>query len=132
MTWNRREFLAGGALVAAGAVLRTDAAGLFGGAAAPAWPIGCYNRPWSRWPFEETLKAVKAAGYGVTGLLTRSRTDPFISADATPEYLDGLNRAIAASGVSVNMAALSSRHNIPLEETVASLRKQLDHAALRG
>jgi sugar phosphate isomerase/epimerase len=132
MTWNRREFLVSGALVAAGAALRTDAAGLFGGAAAPAWPIGCFNRPWSRWPFEETLRAVRAAGYGVTGLLTRSRTDPFISADATPEYLDGLKRAIAASGVSVNMAALSSRHDIPLEETVASLRKQLDHAALVG
>ncbi len=132
MTWNRREFLVGGAMVAAGAVLRPDAAGLFARAAAPAWPIGCFNRPWSRWPFGETLKAVKAAGYGVTGLLTRSKTDPFISADATPEYLDGLKQAIAASGVTVNMAALSVRPGPSFAELIRSLHGQIDHAALLG
>ena len=42
---------------------------------------------------DETLKAIKAAGYAWKGLLTRTTTDPFIAADATPEYLDGLKRS---------------------------------------
>jgi hypothetical protein len=53
--------------------------------AAVNWPIGCFNRPWTKWTFDETLKAIKAAGCAWTGLLTRTTTDPFIAADATPE-----------------------------------------------
>jgi sugar phosphate isomerase/epimerase len=73
-----------------------------------------------------------AAGYAATGLLTRTKMDPFIGADATPEYLEGLKRAIAASGIAVNMAALRSQHDIPLEETIRSLHKEIDNAALLG
>jgi sugar phosphate isomerase/epimerase len=58
--------------------------------------------------------------------------DPFVSADAKAEYLWSLKSAMAASGVSANMAALSSRHDLPLEETVLSLRTQIDNAAYLG
>ncbi len=128
---NRREFLADAAFIAGGAVLTADAR-LPGAGPAVHWPIGCFNRPWAAWPFDETLQGVKAAGYGVTGLLTRTKDDPFIAADATGEYLDRLKRAIAGSGVSANMAALSSRHDILFEDTVSSLRKQIDNAAFLG
>ena len=96
------------------------------------WPIGCFNRPWTKWTFDETLAAIKAAGYATTGLLTRTKTDPFIAADATPEYLDGLKRTLAASGLTANMGALRSRHDIPLEDTVKSLQKEIDNAAFLG
>jgi sugar phosphate isomerase/epimerase len=96
------------------------------------WPIGCFNRPWTKWTFDETLKAIKAAGYATTGLLSRTTSDPFIAADATPAYLDGLKRALAASGLTANMGALRSRHDIPLEETVKSLQKEIDNAAFLG
>ena len=115
MKRNRREFLCDGAMLVAGTVVVADAAALFASASpAVAWPIGCFNRPWSKWPFDETLKSVKAAGYGITGLLARTKQDPFISADATPEYLANLKRALAASGVVANMGALSSRHDLSL------------------
>jgi sugar phosphate isomerase/epimerase len=133
MTRTRREFLCDGAIVAAGAAaLATTPALLAGSAPAVNWPIGCFNRPWTKWTFDETLKAIRTAGYATTGLLTRTKLDPFIAADATPEYLEGLKRAIAASGLTANMGALRSRHDIPLDETVASLRKEIDNAALLG
>lgn len=133
MTRNRRAFLHDSALIAAGTLLTAGAPRLLAAPpAGPNWTIGCFNRPWAKWPFEETLKSVKAAGYGVTGLLTRTRLDPFISADATPEYLAGLKDLMAKYGVTANMGALSSRHDIPLEETVASLKKQIDNAAALG
>ena len=71
-------------------------------------------------------------GVSTTGLLSRTKLDPFIAADATPEYLDGLKRAIAASGLTANMGALRSRHDIPIEETVRSLRTEIDNAAFLG
>jgi hypothetical protein len=133
MKRSRREFLCDGSLVLAGAAVLDDVPALL--AAPPravAWPLGCFNRPWSQWSFEETLRGVKAAGYSATGLLTRTKLDPFIAADATREYLDGLKRAIGASGVTVVMGALSSRHDTPLEDTVKSLRAQIDNAAFLG
>ncbi len=133
MTRTRREFLRDGAVLVAGAAVLADTPVLTGaGMRAVAWPIGCFNRPWANWPFSETLKGVKAAGYTITGLLTRTERDAFISDDATPEYLDGLKRAIAASGVTAIMGALRTRHDIPIEDTVKSVHKQIDNAAFLG
>ena len=131
MERTRREFIREGSTVLAGAALVADASPL---RAAPGaqWTIGCFNRPWTRWSFPETLKAIEDAGYGTIGLLTRTEADPFIAADATPEYLDGLKRALAASGLSANMGALRSRHDVPLEQTVKGLEKEIDNAAFLG
>ena len=125
---NRREFLqhtiAGGAAAVLGASLSPPL-----GAAGVRWPVGCFNRPWTTWSFDETLKQIKAAGYQTTGLLTRTKDEPFIGADATPEYLAKLEQRIAASGLTANMGALRSRHNIPLDESIKEVRKQIDNAA---
>jgi sugar phosphate isomerase/epimerase len=133
MERTRREFVRDSATLLAGAALLGDAPSRL---AAPApgvgWPIGCMNRPWTKWTFDETLAAVKAAGYATIGLLTRTKTDPFIAAEAAPEYLEGVKRALAASGLTANMGALRSRHDIPLEETVKGLQKEIDYAALLG
>jgi sugar phosphate isomerase/epimerase len=133
MERTRREFIGGTTRLLAGAALLADAPSL---RAAPAtavrWPIGCFNRPWTKWSFAEALGAIKAAGYTTMGLLSRTKADPFIAADATPEYLEGLKRALGASGLTANMGALASRHDVPLEETVGSLEKQIDNAAFLG
>lgn len=92
------------------------------------WPIGCFNRPWTKWGFDETLKQIKAAGYTITGLLSRTRDEQFIGADATPEYLEKLKQRLATSGLKANMGALRSRHNIPLADSVKEVRKQIDNA----
>ena len=124
---NRREFLqhtiAGGAAAAVGMSLGPSL-----DAAAVKWPIGCFNRPWTSWSYDDCLKQIKAAGYQTTGLLTRTKDEPFIGADATPEYLASLKQRIAASGLAVNMAALRTRHNIPLEDSIKEARKQVDNA----
>ena len=122
---NRRTFIQQTALVtAAAAALDLTAE------AKVNWPVGCFNRPWTKWSFDETLKQIKDAGYKTTGLLSRTREEPFISADATPEYLDALKKKLAASGLKANMGALSSRHSIPLEDSVKQVRKQIDNAKL--
>ncbi len=124
---NRRDFLqqslAGGAATALGMSWSPSLE-----AAAVQWPVGCFNRPWTRWSFDETLKQIKAAGYRTTGLLSRTRDEPFIGAEATPAYLAGLKQRIAASGLTANMGALRSRHDIPLEDSIKETRKQVENA----
>jgi sugar phosphate isomerase/epimerase len=92
------------------------------------WEVGCFNRPWTKWPFDRALREVKAAGYSTVGLLSRTREEPFIGAEATPEYLAGLKRRIAASGLRANMGALRSRHNVPHDDSVREVRTQIDNA----
>jgi sugar phosphate isomerase/epimerase len=92
------------------------------------WPIGCFNRPWTTWSFDDALKQIKAAGYQTLGLLTRTKDEPFIGADAAPEYLAQLKQRIAQSGLKANMAALRSRHDIPLADSIKETRKQIENA----
>jgi sugar phosphate isomerase/epimerase len=128
---NRRDFLhqmiAGGAAAALGASMSSSL-----DARAVSWPIGCFNRPWTKWPFDDTLKQIKAAGYSTMGLLSRTRDEPFIGADAAPDYLAALKRRIADNGLKANMGALRTRHNIPLEESIKETRKQVENAQLLG
>jgi sugar phosphate isomerase/epimerase len=133
MKRTRREFIRESTTLLAGAALVADAPPLLAATApAASWPVGCFNRPWTKWTFGEALAAIKAAGYGTTGLLSRTDADPFIAADATPEYLAGLKHALAASGLEANLGALRSRHDIPLEDTVRGLQKEIDNAAFLG
>lgn len=121
---NRRQFIQHTALA-------TSALTLVGEAKVN-WQIGCFNRPWTKWSFDETLKQIKAAGYNTTGLLTGTKDEPFIRAEAPQEYLDKLKQRLAASGLKANMGALRSRHSIPHEESVKEVRKQLDNAKFLG
>ena len=75
---SRRDFLVSSAAAAAAAALLPAS---LRAAAPSAWPVGCFNRPWTKWSYDETLDAIKAAGYKYTGLLTPTKADPFTNAD---------------------------------------------------
>lgn len=127
---NRRDFIQH---AAATSVLTTLGLSISTPTAAKGvkWPIGCFNRPWTKWSYDETLDGIKAAGYRLTGLLSPTKTDPFIRvirAEATPEYLAELKKKLAARGLQANMGSLRSRHNIPQEDSMREVRKQIDNA----
>jgi sugar phosphate isomerase/epimerase len=137
---NRRTFLrttTAAALASAASPLLDTARA----AKAGSWPIGCFNRPWVNYPYDTALDGMKAAGYRLTGLLSRhpiyapgnptplpGRIEAFTGAEATPEYLAGLKKRIAARGLEVNMCALRNRFTGPLEDVTKEVREQIDHA----
>ena len=125
---NRREFLHQTILGATAALAAPHALR----AAGVRWPIGCFNRPFTTWSFDDALRQIKAAGYDTTGLLTRTKEEPFIGADATPEYLARLKERIAASGLKANMGALRSRHDIAIADSIKDVRKEIDNARELG
>jgi sugar phosphate isomerase/epimerase len=128
---NRREFLHHTITGAAATTLGWSLAPSIS-AAGVTWPIGCFNRPWTTWAFDDALKQIKAAGYQTTGLLTRTKDEPFIGADATPEYVAKLKQRIADSGLKANLGALRSRHDIPVGDSIKEVRKQIEHAGTLG
>ena len=128
--FSRRHFIATSSAAAAVTLLssRLTAAS----SSASAWPVGCFNRPWTKWSFDETLDAIKAAGYTHTGLLSPTKDDVFTSANATPEYLATLKTKIAARGLKVNMTALRVKTALPLAEAIADTRQQITNGHTMG
>ena len=130
---NRRQFLHTTALAAtAGALLPLDSLSAADKPKGVGWPIGCFNRPWigdktRSWGYDTALDGIKAAGYKLTGMLTRTANEPFIGSDATPEYLAALKKKIAARGLKVNMGALRLKFDLPLDEMIKDTRRQIDN-----
>jgi len=137
---SRRDFLQTAAL--ATTALAAGACHTVG--AGKAWPIGCFNRPWmqkfgskaqpvetpqpANWGFDVALKGIKEAGYETVGLLTPMPGEPFLGSLATDEYLTGLKKRIAGSGLLANMGALHVKPALPLEQAIADTRRQIDQA----
>jgi len=93
---NRREFLqtVTGAAIANLAASPSEGSGIAPDkekAMAPKWQIGCFNRPWSNWSYDEALDGMKAAGFHLTGFLGDHKGESFIYPEATPESLDSLH-----------------------------------------
>jgi sugar phosphate isomerase/epimerase len=126
---NRRRFLLHAGL-SAGTISVMGPNTLTAAAAAQEarWPIGCFNRPWAKWSVDDALDGMAAAGFKVIGLLTRTKNDPLIAPEATPEYLAGLKQKIASRGLKANMAAIRSRHDIPTKDSIRDVRMQIDNA----
>src|SRR4030095_1690566 len=122
---NRREFIQTAIVAGSASSLLSSGEARSKGVR---WQIGCFNRPWTKWSFDQTLKEIKTAGFKTTGLLTRTKDEPFIGADASAEYLTGLKTRIAASGLTANMGALRYRHDISIEDSIREVRKQIDNA----
>lgn len=136
-TLNRRAFIQRLAVAApAGALLAP--ASLMAERQKPKevyWPIGCFNRPWfdkRKASLDEALDGIKAAGYKLTGLLTRNATEPLAGPDATAEYLAALKKKLAARNLSVNVAAIRNKAGQPLETQIKEVRRQIDNAATLG
>ena len=127
---QRREFIQG--LASATAIIAGSRSVLAAANQGLSWPIGCFNRPWSKWDYDTALDGMKAAGYKITGLLSQSREEPMIGTHATPEYLRKLKERIAARGLKANMGAMRSRHNIPVDESKRQVRAQLENCKTLG
>jgi sugar phosphate isomerase/epimerase len=132
---NRRQFIQTTALTAT-AVLSLRTAPAAEKPAGVNWPIGCFNRPWlgdkNKWDYDTALDGIKAAGYKLTGMLTRTGKEPFIGSDATPDYLAELKKRIAARGLAVNMGALRVKFDLPLTDQIKDIRQQIDNGKTMG
>jgi sugar phosphate isomerase/epimerase len=127
---SRRQFLSTVSMASTALVSRRVYAA--NRSAAEKWPVGCFNRPWTKWTFDEALDSIKAAGYEWLGLLTATKTDVLTSSAAAPEYLATLKQKIAARGLKANMCALRIKNDLALAGAIADTRKQIANAQTLG
>lgn len=122
---NRREFL----VIAGSSVFSAVSVGKGSAAQKVNWPIGCFNRAWTKWAYDTALDGIAEAGYKITGVLTGQGGEAFTSSSATPEYLEKLKRRIAQRGLTVNMSTIRFRPEGALEANIADVRKQIENTA---
>ena len=136
---SRRCFVKAAAATAAVNVFEVSAA------SGVSWPVGCFNRPWmqkfgaalqpasepqpANWGLDVALAGIKEAGFTMMGLLTAMPGEPFLAADAGADYLTGLKKRVAASGLTATMGALRLNFEQPQPDVVQQIRRQIDHAA---
>jgi sugar phosphate isomerase/epimerase len=136
---NRRTFLQTTAAAALSPLLRGAPAEPTAGTVS--WPIGCFNRAWTKWSYDAALDGIKGAGYTLTGLLSRhplfengnsaptpGKSEAFAGSEATPEYLEALRKRIADRGLADNMCALRNRFSGAVTDVIKDVRAQIDHA----
>src|SRR5688572_32385402 len=111
---NRRDFLKTSTLTATAVAISGDFSSRSIAADKVKWPIGCFNRAWTKWSYDEALDGIKSAGYKLTGLLSGHRGEAFTSSAATPEYLESLKKRIAERDLFVNMTAIRFKPEAPL------------------
>jgi sugar phosphate isomerase/epimerase len=135
---SRRVFVKAATAVAALNVFEVSAAAGVG------WPIGCFNRPWmqkfgsvpqpatvpqpANWGLDVALAGLREAGYTFMGLLTAMPGEPFLAAEAGPDYLPTLKKRIAQAGVPAIMGALRINFDAAQEDIIRQVRRQIDHA----
>jgi sugar phosphate isomerase/epimerase len=131
---NRRQFIRTAAVAATATAALKFSTVKAAEAKGTNWPIGCFNRPWvgDGMTYDTALTGIKGAGYKVTGLLTRSKEEPFIGSDATPEYLAALKKKIAAHDLRANMGAIRLKNEFTVEDSIKDVRKQIDNAKFLG
>src|SRR5690349_16255593 len=125
---NRRTFIRTGTAIAISGLAWTNAVV----AERPAWPIGCFNRAWANWSFDEALAGIAAAGYRFIGLISPQQGEAFTSSVATPDYLEGLKRRIMQRELQAIVTAIQFRPTAQLMENITDLRKQIENAARLG
>ncbi len=94
----------------------------------PSWKIGCFNRPWSSYSYDEALKGMKDAGYQITGMLGDHSGELLLKSESSPEYLDQLRSRVEAQGLNPIMARLVLKHDMSVDAGVKDICRQIDGA----
>ncbi|MBI3970201.1 MAG: sugar phosphate isomerase/epimerase [Chloroflexi bacterium] len=93
--------------------------------------LGCMNRPWTEFSFEEALTGIADAGFTHFGFL-RQQKETLIGADTPPEQVDAVVAQVRRHGLEPAFVFSSTPMTVPEEEAVAYLRRLIDNAKRAG
>lgn len=91
--------------------------------------LGCMNRPWGKFTFDDALNGIAAAGFTNFGLLIRYHKDGVINGNATPVEASAVSARVRAHGLTMRMI----HSDVPLDQghevAIAYLRTMIGHAS---
>ena len=93
--------------------------------------LGCFNRPWAQWDYEDALAGMAAAGYTLTGFM-RQQKAALVGPDSTAEQLEQLKATVAQHGLQPSTVLGAHSLHLPMADAVAEFKRFIDNVALVG
>ena len=93
--------------------------------------IGCFNRPWNQWDYENALQGIQAAGYEHTGFMYQ-QNQLLVSADSSAEKILQLKRSVESHGLRPAVLLANPPLDLPVAQAVEQFRRLIDNAQLLG
>jgi len=94
-------------------------------------PLGCMNRPWGQFTFEDALAGIAAAGFTHFGFLAQQRRQ-LVAPDLPAEEVLAAGEQVRRHGLVPAMIPHSVAMDRSDEENIARLQRQIDHAVRLG
>jgi sugar phosphate isomerase/epimerase len=126
---SRRDFLRVTAVTSLAALaepLATFAAG------EPAYPLGCYTRPWDQFDYRVALDGIAEAGFKYAGIMTaKGKSWIIITVDSTAEEVAVVAAQVKQRGLKT-LSIYGGDFPVAksVEAGIAGLRKLIEHSAL--
>jgi len=133
-TLTRRRFIARTGCLAAASFAAPFVVNAAGARAGVDWEIGCFNRPWGNFSFDDALDGLQAGGFKTTGLVGqhKKKTESLLRPDSDADYLVRLEARIEARGLKPLVAWISGITARDRAGKVAELKAFADNAAKLG
>jgi sugar phosphate isomerase/epimerase len=94
-------------------------------------PLGCFNRPWSKFDYADALAGIAAAGYELTGTM-RQQQAALIETDSTEDEVAALRAQVQRAGLRPSTVLGSFPFDGSPDESVSALEALIDRIALFG
>jgi len=132
MTMTRRSFLKTSTAAAATSVtggLRS----LLAAESSPAYPIGCYTRPWDGHDYRVALDGIAEAGFKYAGILTaKGKTWVMITPKTAPEEVAQITEDVRKRGLTALSVFADFSVKESLKQGLHELRTIIEHCAACG
>lgn len=93
--------------------------------------LGCMNRPWTEFTFDEALSGIASAGFEYFGFLAQQKK-MLIAADTPPQEVEAAAAQVRRHGLEPAFVPSSIPMDIPEDEAVARVRRLVDNAKRAG
>jgi len=126
---TRREFLRGATALAVTGVARPFRSFA---ADAPAYPLGCYTRPWDQFEYRVALDGIAEAGFKHCGLMTaKGKSWILITVDSTPEEVTAIADDVKRRGLKT-LSIYGGDFPVAksIEAGITGLKTLIDHCAI--
>ncbi|MGQ9732323.1 MAG: hypothetical protein ACUVX8_13775, partial [Candidatus Zipacnadales bacterium] len=93
--------------------------------------LGCFNRPWSQFAFEDFLQGASHAGYTLAGFM-RQKGEAVRDANSPPEAAIRIKAEVTAAGLTPSTLLAAMKLEAPVEEGLRHFKKIIDLAEACG
>jgi sugar phosphate isomerase/epimerase len=91
--------------------------------------LGCFNRPWANFDYDDALAGMAAAGYTLTGFM-RQQKEALVDADSTPAQMEQLKAQVAKHGLTPSTVLGINPLGQP--DAVEQFKRFIDNVAAAG